>query len=282
MNSKTNNNYYNNQDDIQFHNNKGNTIKFENLVPSTQYQSIDEEKQAKLQFFPIVTNDTSDGKHTIYLATQSNDNLTDYIQNNEYKYSFDKNNIKPSNHKNIFLIPQSCIQIKINDSKFEYLLKCPLNNQNENNIIKNNNNLMEENQIKFDKMNDIKEEKLKNKEKINYNNIKKNFISTTQKLYNTKRNDKNKNLFHSYSVENYSDILNSSFSSLKDNLDDLENSKIMKSNFIKGIKNTKRKNNLLKAIEKYRRIKSLGKNNNDILNNSFTFGFEKKKKTKKY
>ena len=81
---------------------------------------------------------------------------------------------------------------------------------------------------------------------------------------------KRKELAHSFSVENYSGVLNKSLSIL--NLAKLENSKIMDENFIKGMRDSKRKDNLMKAIEKYKRFKSLGKNNISNLNNSFTLG----------
>ena len=57
----------------------------------------------------------------------------------------------------------------------------------------------------------------------------------------------------------------------------------MKEKFLLILKDQKRKDNLLKAIEKYKRFKSLGKINiTDSLNNSFTNGIEKIKMTKKY
>ena len=49
----------------------------------------------------------------------------------------------------------------------------------------------------------------------------------------------------------------------------------MKENFIKNIKYPKRKENLIKALEKYKRFKSLGKLEiKDSNNNSFTLGKE--------
>ena len=89
---------------------------------------------------------------------------------------------------------------------------------------------------------------------------------------------KKKELVHSYSVENYSDVLNKSLSNYNENLEKLENSKIMEVKFIRGMRDTKRKDSLIKAIEKYKRFKSLGKVNiNDLLNNSFTLGCDQNK-----
>jgi hypothetical protein len=57
----------------------------------------------------------------------------------------------------------------------------------------------------------------------------------------------------------------------------LENSEILGQKFINGIKNARRKNNLMNAIEKYKRFKSLGKLTiNNYLNNALSneFGFD--------
>ena len=67
MYSKTNDNIYN-QHDLLFSNYKQNFMKYQNLVPSTQYQTKVQEKEKNLQYFPIVTKDTFEGKHIIYLA----------------------------------------------------------------------------------------------------------------------------------------------------------------------------------------------------------------------
>ena len=59
----------------------------------------------------------------------------------------------------------------------------------------------------------------------------------------------------------------------------------MKENFSKTLKDSKRKNYFFKAIEKYKRFKSLGKMNipdiTDSLNNSFTNGINQNKKRQK-
>ena len=82
-----------------------------------------------------------------------------------------------------------------------------------------------------------------------------------------------KKISHSFSVDNYLELNNKLLLNFHKNL---ENSKILGKNFINGIKNIKRKNNLMNAIEKYKRFKSLGKLSiNNYLNNAFSseFGF---------
>ena len=82
-----------------------------------------------------------------------------------------------------------------------------------------------------------------------------------------------KKISHSFSVDNYLELNNKLLLNFRGGL---ENSKILGKNFINGIKNIKRKNNLMNAIEKYKRFKSLGKLSiNNYLNNAFSseFGF---------
>ena len=198
MYSKTNNNINNNPDDILYSNNKENIIKYQELVPSKQYQTRIQQKENNLQYFPIVTKDTFEGKHTIYLAAQSNNNLNDYLQNNEYIYSNEKNNNQISNNKKAILLPEKSIQLQIENGKLNSLLDSSFKNENSNNIINYNNN--DNNINTYDNTNSNKEEKIqeKNNTKIyNYNHIKNDFISTTKNLYKSKRNNKNKELFHS-------------------------------------------------------------------------------------
>ena len=82
-----------------------------------------------------------------------------------------------------------------------------------------------------------------------------------------------KKISHSFSVDNYLELNNKLLLNFRGGL---ENSKILGKNFINGIKNIKKKNNLMNAIEKYKRFKSLGKLSiNNYLNNAFSseFGF---------
>ena len=90
----------------------------------------------------------------------------------------------------------------------------------------------------------IKEEENEEDNKnSSYKNIKNDCISTKKDLKrnNNVKTKKKKELVHSYSVENYSDVLNKSLSNYNENLEKLENSKIMEVEFIKGMRDTKRK-----------------------------------------
>jgi hypothetical protein len=101
-------------------------------------------------------------------------------------------------------------------------------------------------------------------------------MATTKKLFDKDKKRKQKSLNHSYSVQNYSNFLNKDFlSNFTNNIQNLENSKIMENNFIGNFKNTNRKNNLINLLEKYKRFKSYsnGIKLSDPLNKSFTFGF---------
>ena len=104
--------------------------------------------------------------------------------------------------------------------------------------------------IQSDQMNNINKKNLSTQKANNNLNIKEEL------------NNKNKKMLHSYSVDNYSNITNKSLEKLASNLKLLENSKIMDNNFINGIKDSKRKNNLLNALNIYTRYKSLGKMTN--------------------
>ena len=103
---------------------------------------------------------------------------------------------------------------------------------------------------------------------INYSNIKQEFISTTKNLYNNDNYKSGNKLIHSYSVDNYINITNKSLNLLGANLKQLENSKIMDNKFINGIKDKKRKDNLLNALKVYSKYKTFGKINDvDKVNN---------------
>ena len=282
MNSEFKNNLYNNGENITFSSDKTRYIKYEDLVPSIQYESRRQENSKNLKYFPILTKDTFTGQHTIYLAAEDNDNQNNNIIKNENK-STDKTNNSEINNKNI-IVPQRSIEFQLKNENFEYLLNLPVKKENE--IYKNidNNKINNSNQNNIKKINSFKEdEKEEEKKNNNYKNIKEDFISTTKNLYDSNIN-KDSKLIHSYSVENYIDIPYKSLPNIPLNLAILNNSKIMNENFIRGIRDSKRKENLLKAIEKYKRYKSLGKknnnDNNDALNNSFTFGIEQKNRQK--
>lgn len=257
MNSKTSNKFYNQNDNL-FPNPNNNKPYLE--VDSSYPLKIENQNNKTFQYFPIVTKHSLNGNHTIYLAAEDNGTNSNYITNNQnYVYRPNESHIKVKN-KNRILVSQKSIELQIKNSKFEYLLNNPKNK--------------ETNKIK-----DLANKKEKQKEINNsYKNIKKDFISTTQNLFNKSREKENKELTHSYSVENYGDFPNKTLSSFTENLYNIEKSKIMNQNFINNIRNPNRKHNLMKMLEKYKIFKSLNKINiNDSLNNSFTLGFNKEK-----
>ena len=204
MNSEIINNIYNNEDNLQFSNDRQRYIKYENLVPSIQYEMQGQEKQKNLKYFPIVTKETFTGQHTIYLAAEDNDsqnnNMTKYENNSIYKNKSNK-----INNRNKIILPQKNTELQIQNNKFEFLLSIPVKNEDE--INKNKDKNKNKNQNNFDKINYFKEGKIEEEKKnYNYKNIKEDFISTTKNIYDTNKNI-NSILIHSYSVDNYSDIL---------------------------------------------------------------------------
>ena len=168
------------------------------------------------------------------------------------------------------------------------------NNNQENNIIylvaedmpdlelnkKNQKNL-------FNSVNNINNKKIKrNFSTNNFNNINNQFIpNSTQKIYDRNYNNdnyefnSNKKIIHSYSVDNYSSITNKVFDIFGNNLKILEKSKIIEKNFINGIKDKKRKDDLLNALNIYNKYKSLGKTDQiNRINKSFNFETENNNK----
>ena len=92
-----------------------------------------------------------------------------------------------------------------------------------------------------------------NKEVINYKNNQKNEKNLEENLFQKEKGRKSEVLNHSYSY----DYLN-----LNSNLDfkfklPFQNSKVLSQNFVKGMKNQKRKLDLINAIEKYNKYKTL-------------------------
>lgn len=259
MNSQSSNKIYKNPNIISSLDHQLKKINYQNKVPCLSYLNQNQDNQKNIQYFPIATKESFTGQHTLYLAAEGDININDYETNNEY--NSDKNNIKNKNtNTNLYILPQRTIDVEIKKTKFEHL-SVKNEAKNRTNKIKNN-------------LDDLYTNKAEETKNCNYQNIKNNFISTTKNLFELSKDKKNKELVHSLSVENYSDnILNKSLSNIYENLEKLENSKIMDENFIISIKDSKRKNNLLKAIERYKRFKSLGKLNiKDPLNNSFTYG----------
>ena len=268
MNSKTSNKFYNQSENLFSNQNTNENPYLE--VDSSYPFKIENQNNKTFQYFPIVTKHSCNGNHTIYLAAEDNGNINNYIINNQnyvYRPNESQKKVKKKN-KNKILVPQKSIELQIKNSKFEYLLNNPKNKEssyiNADNIKSNTNK----------ELTSINKEKKENS-KNNYKNIKNDFISTTQNLFDKSKEKENKELIHSYSVENYGDVLNKSLSNFTENLDKIENSKIMNQNFINNIRNPKRKNNLMKMLEKYKILNKI--NINDSLNNSFTLGVNQDK-----
>jgi hypothetical protein len=255
MNSNPLNNS-NDNDNIYYISKNTSNLNYPAIDPSLQYQIENQENPKNIQYFPIATGGSVSGENTIYLAAEDNQISNDYIPKFENNYS-NENNYQKNEKRNALILPQRSIGLQIKKAKFEYLLNFSDKKEKENK--------------KENRINPIEEEKKNNQ----YKNLKNDFLSTARELIERSQNKKRKELSHSYSTENYSDILNKSISLY--NLTRLENSKIMDENFINGMRDSKRKDNLMRAIEKYKRFKSLGKKNVNNLNNSFTLGYDHNK-----
>ena len=124
--------------------------------------------------------------------------------------------------------------------------------------INNNNNKGNKKFIRLKKglLMKIKSKTSRNKNN-NKNNKNKNNLTSIKRFYNeiirNKKGRSSESLIHSYSLDNLN--LNSKLLSIgKSSYND---SKISSQNFVKSIKNEKRKNDLIKAIEKYKKFKTL-------------------------
>ena len=265
---------------------------YKNPAPSISNPIQNQQNQEKVQYFPITTKESFTGSKTIYLVAEENNNLNENVTKYE-KNNDDKSKNKPSKNNNAILIPQRSIEFQFQNKKFEYLLNSPVKNDKEANVTTGNNvnykgSDNNKNNLDNNINNSIKKEKSEedNNNNSNSKNPKDNFVSTIKDIFNQNRNSRNKGLVKSYSVDNYPEtLLNKALSNFNQKLEKLENSDIMKENFLKTLKDSKRKDNLLKAIEKYKRFKSLGKMNipdiTDSLNNSFTNGIDQNKKRQK-
>ena len=266
---------------------KSQNVNYINLFPCISEPKQNQQNQEKIQYFPITTKESFTGQNIIYLAAEDNHNINKTAQNCDYNNSEKKENkpLKNNNNNNI-LVPQRSIEFQFQNEKFEYLINSPVKNEKESNINKDNNNKnnldnLDNNSIKKEKS-DEEDSKNNNKNKESKNK-KDNFVSTIKNIFDKHKNSRNKGLVKSYSVDNYpQNLLNRALSNFNAKLEKLENSDIMKKKFLLTLKDSKRKDNLLKAIEKYKRFKSLGKINiTDSLNNSFTNGIEQNKKRQK-
>ena len=243
-------------------------------------KEFEEKNNKNSKYFPIASKHSFTGKNTIKFSERDNDNkgINDPSNNENLDNNSVKKFKKKKKNKQKLFMQQRSIEFQIKKTKFEYLLNLPVKTEIRINEKNNSNN--KENK-KDGEIYSIKEETEEENKNNNYKNIKEDFMATTKKLFNKeKKRKKNKSLNHSYSVENYSDFLNKDFlSNFTDNLQNLENSKIMDNNFIDKFKNSNRKNNLMQLLEKYKRFKSYSHriSLSDPLNKSYTFGFNQDK-----
>ena len=238
---------------------------------------FEEKNNKNSKYFPIASKHSFTGKHFIYLSTRDNDNKDNSLRKENLDNYSNKKFKKKYKKKQKLFMQQRSIEFQIKKTKFEYLLNLPVKKESIINEKEKSNNEINK---KHDKIYSIKEENEEENKNNNYKNIKDDFMATTKKLFDKEKKRKNKSLNHSYSLENYSDFLNKDFlSNFTDNIQNLENSKIMENNFIGKFKNTNRKDNLMKLLEKYKRFKSYsyGIKLSDRLNKSFTSGFNQEK-----
>ena len=192
---------------------------------------------------------------------------------------YDKNNLSTSFSRNKNILSQK---------KFKYYPITTSNTQENNTIylvaedIPNlelshenykKNNLINKKFISNNTSNTENKKFIRNYSINNYNSINpylaKNFFNNENK----DNINSSKKIIHSYSVDNYSSLTNKTFDILGSNLKVLEHSKIMEKNFINGIRDKTRKNNLINALNIYKKYKSLGN-----INKSFNFETENNNK----
>ena len=195
--------------------------------------------------------------------------------NNNYNNSksFTNNNHKKIPHpksKNLKYYP-----ITTNNSyKGEHIIYLAAEDDEKNKLIKNikKKNIKKRNKnnkyLAFQRSIEIEFQKNQSQQ-INNSEMKDQTISTTKNSYDKENSNSKSRIKRSYSVDNYSNLINKSFDIFGANLKLLENSKIMDINFINGMKDLKRKNNLLNALNKYKRYKSLGNINEKNSTNNF-------------
>lgn len=172
-----------------------------------------------MKYYPISTN--------IYLAIEDHENIKKKNINLYQKY-MNENNIKKKNIESKKI--KNSIRLQINETN---------NKENINiNINKNENKINTE-----EKVNQINSnyQRIFNVNRHNLN--KKGSIN----IKNNKKFEEKKVIPHSYSFDNYLELNNMA----------INETKIFDESFVEGIKNINRKNNLIKAIEKYKKFKSL-------------------------
>ena len=277
MNSNSPEKLFNQNDNILCLNNNQKKNKYKVINSSKSNKKGNQDKN-NLKYFSKIAKDSLNDKNIKYLATENNEKSNDFFSINQKRKTngiTKKKIIKKKKSKNRILLPQKSIEFHIQKGKFKFLINSPNKNEDEKNPYSDNNRAKKSNNsVHLNSINDM----IYHENKNNIKNIKNDFISTTKNILDTSTVNKKKRIGRSFSVDNYYDILNNSFSNYTDNLDNIKNSKIFDKNFFNRIRNPKRKNNLIKMLEKYHRFKSFsGVKIKDPLNNSFKFllGFDR-------
>ena len=186
-----------------------------------------------MKYYPISSN--------IYLAIEDNENINRKNVNLYQKY-IKENNIKKQNIESKRIKNSIRLQIKNeNDDKENIDMNI---NKNENSIKKQ----QKTNQINSNYQRIFNANNHNLNKRININ------------IKNNKKFEEKDDIPHSYSFDNYLEL---------DNIP-INEKKIFDESFVEGIKNINRKNNLIKAIEKYKKFKTLRLS--IPLNNCLTMG----------
>ena len=202
------------------------------LINSNEYKihsknmniSKKKSKNYNLYLSPILTNISSKAKNNIQSFTERRNKIQEYKENilNNIGINIKNNQINKGNKKFIRLKKGLHMKIKSKTSR----------NNNNN---KNNNNKKEYKEYKI------------------YENNPKSIKRFYNEIIKNENGKRSKSLNHSYSLDN----LNLNSRLLSEGKSSYNDSKIASQNFLKTIKNQKRKNDLIKAIEKYKKFKTL-------------------------
>jgi len=178
----------------------------------------------KNKFYTVLIGDLQKQQNEIYSVTENKNKLQDF-KKNIFSYNDKKNKINDVSNKN---------------KKFIRLQK-GIHLRKKNKTSRNFKNNMKDNISSS-----------QNHQKIG-NNI-------FEKLKSKHETRKSEILSHSYSLDNY---LNLSSNFLYKYKSPFENPQLFDNNFVKHIKNQKRKNDLINAIEKYKKFRTLITNKSD-------------------
>ena len=234
--------------------NKDNTAKVKMNIPI---------KSNQFQYFPIQSDKSKTGGHTIYLVTEesnyNNENGKKDLERMNLQTNVTNTNKNTKNKKNIYF-PQRCIQFKIDKTKNNTSINDPKYFKNINNNIKSYIFISENKSYVINSFDEFdKPKKVKN---ANSNNIRINLSNNIYNINKFKFNEENKNIF-----KKYFDI-NSNNNTINTSKTPMYRKKIK---FNKNIeKNEKEENNGQKAkiINKFAEIqknRNISKEENDNL-----------------